>query len=259
MASVGVLRQRPQPEPLRRHTSCLRDRASGFTLVELIVVIFVVGLLLSFLFPALVQFKYKNARIGCVSRLKNIGLGFRIFATDHQGQFPMQLPSAETGMTGFVHDESVLGYFSSISNMISTPIILVCPADRNRKPAPNFASLASVNVSYFVGLDASERLPKTMLAGDRNLTLGGGPVRPGLRSFPTNAPVGWSRELHNRQGNVAVGDGSVQQLNEVRLRIPRTGCLVRPRYSGSSFPVGLGGAHSTSRSRWRRRCKSMRK
>ena len=57
-----------------------------------------------------------------------------------------------------------------------------------------------------------------MLAGDRNLTLDGSPVRPGLVSLTTNAPVGWSRELHDRQGNVAVGDGSVQQLNEAMLR-----------------------------------------
>ena len=46
-------------------------------------------------------------------------------------------------------------HFQVMSNELSTPKILVCPAD-TRVAAANFVRLKNQNVSYFVGLEASD-------------------------------------------------------------------------------------------------------
>ena len=54
------------------------------------------------------------------------------------------------------------------------------------------------------------------LSGDRNLT-NGLPVTNNVLYLATNRPTGWTRELHNCQGNVGLADGSVQQFSSSRL------------------------------------------
>lgn len=195
-------------------TKCWRNFA--FTRLELIVV---VGVLVVFcgLWGSLTwrSFRAKHARIGCVSHLKNIGLGIRIYATDHGGAFPV------TGRLGTVDvnddSEAAVRYLVAISNVIAVPQILVCPADRARKAASRFSQLTRTNISYFVSLDVTERQPNAFLAGDRNLTVDGAVATPGVLALTTNRVVGWTTELHGGEGNVAMGDGSVQQCSTLKL------------------------------------------
>jgi prepilin-type N-terminal cleavage/methylation domain-containing protein len=193
-----------------------KRRTCAFTLIELLVVIAVLGVTVALIVPALALVKSKNARIGCVSRLMNIGLGFRIHATDHQGRFPMQVATNESGVRTW-NDGNPARYLAALSNELSVPVILVCPADKNRKVAASFRTVQQSNISYFVGLDSMEQRPSSLLAGDRNLTTNKHPVHPGLVELTTNVLVGWTSEIHGVQGNVALGDGSVQQFSEPRL------------------------------------------
>ena len=87
--------------------------------------------------------------------------------------------------------------------------------------------LSDSNISYFVGLDASESFPQMFLTGDRNLATNGVPVTPGLLTVKSNDTLSWTKELHNGQGNVGVADGSVQMesssgmgTNVFRLAVP---------------------------------------
>jgi prepilin-type processing-associated H-X9-DG protein len=76
------------------------------------------------------------------------------------------------------------------------------------------------NVSYFVGVDASESAPQMVLSGDDNWLIGGPrgvPVKPGLLLLATNAPVAWSETRHKQQGNVGLADGSVQGWSSSKL------------------------------------------
>ncbi len=56
-----------------------------------------------------------------------------------------------------------------------------------------------------------------VVAGDRNLTNGFPPTN-GMLYLTTNQNVGWTKELHKFEGNIALGDGSVQQANNARLQ-----------------------------------------
>jgi prepilin-type processing-associated H-X9-DG protein len=101
--------------------------------------------------------------------------------------------------------------FEAMSNELSTPIVVVCPLDK-RTAATNFTTdFNNSHVSYFAGLDADESRPGGFLAGDWNLTNGQSRVK-GILSLQTNQNIGWTKELHNQTGNVAMGDGSVQQM-----------------------------------------------
>ena len=129
-------------------------RVAGFTLVELLVILAIVATLIGMILPA--NRHRTAARIKCVNNLKNVGLAFRIFASDNQGAFPMRLSTNQGGSLEFVNEGAALRHFLALSNELSTPLILACPLDTKRKPANNFALAQHVNVSYFVGLDATE-------------------------------------------------------------------------------------------------------
>jgi hypothetical protein len=81
----------------------------------------------------------------------------------------------------------------------------------------NFLTLRNTNVSYFVGLDATNTAPSAFLSGDYNLTNAAG-LKAGVLLANTNDPSGWTHLLHDRCGNIGLADGSVQQLSTTRLR-----------------------------------------
>lgn len=183
-------------------------RRLALTRIEIVIVIAVLGVLIALLMPAMSQSRRKARGIRCVSHLKNIALSFKIFANDHTGRFPMQVwPHASL-------PSLILGV---MSNELSTPVILTCPADK-RKPASKFSSLRDSNISYFVGLNASDECPQAFLAGDRNLTTNGAPVGPGLLLVTTNTVLGWSATMHGNRGKLALGDGSVQPTTDATLK-----------------------------------------
>src|SRR6185312_5046570 len=109
--------------------------------------------------------------------------------------------------------------FQVMSNELSTPWILICPAesDRLRARATNFDFLSNSNLSYFIGVDANETNSQMILYGDRNVT-NGTLVKNGLLNLTSNAPVGWTSDIHNGVGNFCLADGSVQQLSLADLR-----------------------------------------
>ena len=109
--------------------------------------------------------------------------------------------------------------FQVMSNELSNPKILFCPADDDRSPATNFTTgFTTQHISYFVNLSATEQNPQMLLFGDDNFESNGIPIKSGLLPFSTNATITWSPTRHVRNGNVAITDGSVQQLSTAGLQ-----------------------------------------
>jgi hypothetical protein len=99
----------------------------------------------------------------CINNLKQIGLAARIWATDNSDTLPPN--------------------WLSMSNELSTPKVLVCPADQGRSAAPNWASFTAANVSYeFLNSNSLDNEPNAVLARcpvHGHVTLGDGSVQNG--------------------------------------------------------------------------------
>lgn len=77
---------------------------------------------------SLANAKERALRIACVNNLKQFGLAVRVYALDNNDSNPPNVVC--------------------MSNELSTPKILVCPADTNRQAAADFFSFSMANCSY---------------------------------------------------------------------------------------------------------------
>jgi hypothetical protein len=191
--------------------------ASGFTWTDLIVTVAVIAVLAVLLSAALPNARERARRSRCSSNLKITGFGFKTWSLDRANAFPMQFPAGKGGTRELIESGPAFVHFQVLSNELAgVTQTLLCPADK-RRPAKDFASLSNSNVSYFVGLEAVESNPQMLLAGDRNLT-NGTPLPPNrILVLTPKSVLGWTDELHHRQGNILLADGSVQQISSSRL------------------------------------------
>jgi len=200
-------------------TSLSNQRERGLTLVEVLVVIAVLIMLAAVLCPPLAEPRARRQRIWCVNNLKQIGLATRVWGSDHGDKYPWSIPGTNGGTMEFVAGPNAWRHFQVMSNELSTPKVLLCPADDDTRTvaATNFNSLNNSNISYFVGLDSTETDPQGMLFGDRNIT-NGTPIKNGILELTANQPAGWTDEIHRKVGNITLSDGSVQQITRTGLR-----------------------------------------
>jgi prepilin-type N-terminal cleavage/methylation domain-containing protein/prepilin-type processing-associated H-X9-DG protein len=192
------------------------QRNHALTLVEVLVVIVIIAFLAVILLPALTHHSTRKPTI-CSENLKYVGLAFHVWAGDNGGKYPMEVSITNGGAMESAATGNIVAIFQAISNELSTPKILICPADTKQFSVNFSTDFSTKNISYFVGLDVNVKNPQAMVSGDDNFEIAGVPVKSGLLELFSNTPIAWSAARHEFTGNIALADGSVQGVNNSTL------------------------------------------
>lgn len=196
---------------------CSKKRNHALTLIEVVVVLFLLVILVAMFLPALAVRK-GGSHINCDNSLKQIGLAFKIWAGDNSDKYPMEISVTKGGAMELAAAGNATAIFQVMSNELSTPRVLLCPKDVEHSRVDKFdAQFSAKNISYFVGLDAGQDDPQALLSGDDNLQFGGNLIQSGLRLISTNVFYTWTTNRHNLAGNILLGDGSVQSVSNSGL------------------------------------------
>src|ERR1700690_3460712 len=123
-------------------------RTGAMTLVEVIVVIFVIALLAAMFLPMLAAAKRKSSKIGCVNNVKQINLAFKIWEGDNGDMYPMLIYATNGELMKLIASGNAWILWQTMFNELSTPRILVCPDDTSRAEATNFSTgFSDANIS----------------------------------------------------------------------------------------------------------------
>ena len=147
---------------------------AGFTLVELLVVMTIIGVLASMLLPALSRARSQGRRAVCINAERQLLLAWNLYELDHEGELapngysnPEDHSGAKTWVAGNSHFD--------LPAYTNTQFLL----------DPNYAALGD-----YVTSAAIFKCPE-----DRSvLRRAGSPSMPHVRSYAMNAYVGWSAD-----------------------------------------------------------------
>lgn len=186
-------------------TRCLSKQSSGcgFTLIELILVIFVAVILIGMIMPHPTRNR-RATRTACINNLKQVGIGFRLYANDNSGAFPMQCETA--GYTNMPSE--AWRHFAAAGNEISNPKVLICPDDITiDRSLYDFSGFNDNKfTSYFVGVHAAEDSSNFILSGDADIYLNKKLMSKNA-VFPLISNYVWGKR-HKLAGNLLFADGS---------------------------------------------------
>lgn len=195
-------------------------KTRAFTLIELLVVV-VIGLLVFFTaWPMHKGVKVRAPQAQCLSHLRQIALGYTLWANDNTNLYPWEVSTNSGGTLELSERGNAVDQFQPLTAYVMPPAILVCPVDRGRSAANSYLGLSNSNLSYFVSLDATITTTLNpsilILAGDRYLENHNQPIGAGL-FVPTNiAALSWQKGYHETAsqpaGTMAFVDGHSEYL-----------------------------------------------
>jgi prepilin-type N-terminal cleavage/methylation domain-containing protein len=76
-------------------------KTEGFSLVELLVVISIIAILMAILLPLLEANRERARRVACASGLRQIGLGFNVYASNYDDRIPKSFFDSDSYLTFF--------------------------------------------------------------------------------------------------------------------------------------------------------------
>lgn len=101
-------------------------RQTGFTLLEILVVVAIIALLVAILLPSLVRAREQTRRTVCQSNLRQLQQGVVFYLSDHKGIFPPHRTEVEPGTRGR-DDLGEWAWFRQLERYTKSPEVPHCP------------------------------------------------------------------------------------------------------------------------------------
>jgi prepilin-type N-terminal cleavage/methylation domain-containing protein len=152
-----------------------QDTRSAFTLIELLVVIAIISILAAMLLPVLGKSKQKAQGIQCLSNLRQLSLGWRLYISENSEHYPINsalggdhptvgedaiAPSWVAGIleTGSCSDNTNMAKlvgaaysrFNSIGGYVQNANVYHCPADSSINPGGGQLRVRSVSMNGWI-------------------------------------------------------------------------------------------------------------
>jgi len=174
---------------------------TGFTLIELLVVIAIIAILAAILFPVFAQARAAARKASCLSNLKQLGLGVRMYSQDYDEIYPYW--SWSDNYTGTGNFRSL--WYVAIFPYVKNTGLYKCPSDVNAW------GQASTD-GYWWNVPKAQRLKDAPMFEDPN-------VQPGAAEAKLIISYGMGESFHNGSigGGGALNDAAVNKPAETAM------------------------------------------
>ncbi len=214
----------------------LATLSGGFTLIEILVGISIIGILAALLYPAIGKATEQAKLAQCTNNLRQIGVALLSYSNDHDGRFPIPWDNPNPPPPAPPGDDSL--WYVHMPPYGLTGKSYVCPSAVHRYPGlsgdsfkdTSYGLSATVSQAKLVGIASpSERF----LAGEGNqlaswksagssLEYGGalnnGPTPASDDSDNATGEAGWIRYRHAGRANMLYVDGHVGAISKADVQ-----------------------------------------
>ncbi|MGP1308681.1 MAG: type II secretion system protein [Phycisphaerales bacterium] len=130
-----------------------RDRRTGFSLIEALVVVAILAVLLGVLLPTLSSVRETTRHVRCLANLRSMGAAWRLHATDNDDQTPaLGVPWAEAPNWSIIVARASGRTTSTASDLRSDDqSVLVCPTTQRQYPTVAMTRTYAANVTGYAG------------------------------------------------------------------------------------------------------------
>jgi prepilin-type N-terminal cleavage/methylation domain-containing protein len=117
----------------------------GFTLLELVIVIAIVGILAVLAFPIISNFRQRAQRVQCTANLKNLGVAANLYLQQNNDVWPQINPPAG----GTASEDYANAWIAALEPFSITRKTWICPTVQSGLDDPDYSTPENARIDYF--------------------------------------------------------------------------------------------------------------